>query len=792
MSVIWRKVWRDLAHNKTRTLLVVLATAVGLFALGLVFGMHSVMSVRMTDDRKATVPSHITFRIDSFDQEVVEATLREQGVADAEGETHLSCRWRLEHETDWRAGDLIARADYDTQRTNLIDLLEGHWPAERTLALERRSARYFNTPLDTTIVIDVETGRGEQWLSVKGIVRVPTVFSPRLGGNATFCVTPETAARLTGYQGFNRLNVRLESFSQDAAREVAGRIERRLELMGVPVRLYEVTDPNTHPVQETVDAMFIILAVLGVLSLALSAFLIINTMNAIIAQQVWQIGVMKVVGATSSRVTRVYLITALAYGGFALLLAIPLGAIGAYLMADWLLDLLDVAAGMFHVTLVAVSVQIVMGLAMPVVAALVPVIGGARITPHQAIRNYGLGAGFGRGRLDHLLGHIRFLPPRIALSLRNTFRRKVRVVLALLTLTLGGTMFIMVMSVSSSLDTSIERLMQEFGYDVLIWFDRPYHTERLLPVAESVPGMSQAEVWDAWGARVPLANDEEHQIGLWGLPPESAMFTPRIVAGRWLHPDDDQAIVLNSKIASQGGFQVGDEVELIIGEQELESVWTVVGVIFNINNRQRSSFVPFDALARELGFANQGAGLVVLSEQHDTASQQALGRDLHDAYAAQGLEPRSMLIAGIVRQQSQSEFDILIYLMLAMTGLAAVVGSFGLMSTMSINVVERGREIGVMRAIGGTPATITGIFVGEGILVGVLSWLFAVPLSLSTARLFSQVVGDTLLGFPLDFHYSVDGVGIWLAIVVVLSALASLWPVLRATRISVRQALAYE
>lgn len=135
---------------------------------------------------------------------------------------------------------------------------------------------------------------------------------------------------------------------------------------------------------------------------------------------------------------------------------------------------------------------------------------------------------------------------------------------------------------------------------------------------------------------------------------------------------------------------------------------------------------------------------------------------------------------------------MLICLMLAMALLAAVVGSIGLMGTMSINVVERGREIGVMRAIGATSPAIARLFVIEGVLIGMLSWLLAWPLSSPGALAFSNAVGQTVMHLPLDFAFSVNGVIIWPGLVLVLSALASLWPALRATRVSVREALAYE
>jgi len=145
-----------------------------------------------------------------------------------------------------------------------------------------------------------------------------------------------------------------------------------------------------------------------------------------------------------------------------------------------------------------------------------------------------------------------------------------------------------------------------------------------------------------------------------------------------------------------------------------------------------------------------------------------------------------------LREQNRKQFNLITYLMLAMAVLAAVVGSLGLMGTMSINVVERRREVGVMRAIGATSLTIVGIVVAEGVLLGVLSWLLALPLSYPGSRVFSDIVGRELMNVQLDFSYSTYGAILWLAIVVILSAFASLWPALRATRMSVREALAYE
>jgi putative ABC transport system permease protein len=420
----------------------------------------------------------------------------------------------------------------------------------------------------------------------------------------------------------------------------------------------------------------------------------------------------------------------------------------------------------------------------------VPVIGGARITPHQAISSYGLGAGFGKNWLDRLIGRVRRLPRPLALSLRNTFRRKARIALTLLTLVLGGVMFIGVMSVGASMSNTIEVVINDFGFDVLVVFDRAHRAARLIEATESVRGVTHAEVWDVQIATLELDGDEELQGQLWGVPDHSELFNPRITNGRALLPEDDRAILLNSKIAADEDIRIGDTVTLTIDGEEL--TWTVVGLVLNVNNLQRDNFVSFDTLAREIGNANRGAFVMMATEGHDFETHENLIRDLRATYTAHRLKPVFFQSGGELRKQTKAQFDMITYLMLAMAVLAAIVGSVGLASTMSINVVERSKEIGVMRAIGASSVAILGIFIVEGVLVGVLSWLLAAPLSYPGARAFSTIVGSTLFQMPLDFDYSMGGMVGWLVIVVILSALASLWPALRATQVSVREALAYE
>jgi putative ABC transport system permease protein len=428
------------------------------------------------------------------------------------------------------------------------------------------------------------------------------------------------------------------------------------------------------------------------------------------------------------------------------------------------------------------------GLAVPPLAGLVPVASGARISAHQAIASYGLGGKFGRGWFDQMLGRIRRLPRPMALSLRNTFRRKARVSLTLIALAVGGAMFIMVVSVRGSFSDTIQALVHDYSDDVRVGFGRAYRSQRLVEVAESVPGVVSAEVWGYYGTRVKLAGGEDRFISLRGMPPESAFLNARIVSGRELRPEDDHAILLNYNIAVEEGIEVGDEIRCDINDEE--TVWTVVGLVLRTN--RYDSFVPLPALAKDTGTINRGYRIHVATEEHSTAYQREVVQRLRDAYAANRIEATWSWGTGEMRDQEWEGFETIVYLLGAMAVLSAAVGGIGMMGTMSINVVERQREIGVMRAAGAGSSAIAGIFVGEGVLLGILSWLLATPLSYPGARLLSNVIGEEMMNIALDFRYSTGGMLLWLAIAMVISALASLLPAMQAAQVSVRQALAYE
>jgi putative ABC transport system permease protein len=234
---------------------------------------------------------------------------------------------------------------------------------------------------------------------------------------------------------------------------------------------------------------------------------------------------------------------------------------------------------------------------------------------------------------------------------------------------------------------------------------------------------------------------------------------------------------------------VGDTVTLRLNDKD--SDWTVVGVVQSILT-QPTAYVNYPYFAQQTGTSGRANFARVATEQHTPAAQAAAAEALEtrlEEAGFQGVRTETK----VQRQESvRLQFDILITFLLIMALLIAAVGGMGLMGTMSINVIERTREIGVMRAIGAATSSIMQIVLVEGVLIGLISWTQGVLLGWPIGRLMSDQIGLAFVDSPLEFRYSIEGALLWLLAALVISAVASFWSAHNAASLSVREVLAYE
>ena len=130
--------------------------------------------------------------------------------------------------------------------------------------------------------------------------------------------------------------------------------------------------------------------------------------------------------------------------------------------------------------------------------------------------------------------------------------------------------------------------------------------------------------------------------------------------------------------------------------------------------------------------------------------------------------------------------------LIVVSGVLAAVGGFGLMTATSLNVLDRRRELGVLRAIGASPTMVRGIVVAEAVFVAVLAWALAVPAAWPISALIGSFLTAAMFPQGLDMAFAPAGIVGWLGISTALAVASSLVPAFSASRRSVREAVSYE
>jgi putative ABC transport system permease protein len=796
MKTAFNKIRRDLWRNKGRTLLVVMSIAVGVLAVGMIVTSNTLINRQLALSHSGFHPSHVQiFLSGAIDQGTVAQLESLPEVEAIEGRLESSIRWKTDPNGEWQDGTIRAINDYENQQFDLIELVEGNWPTREYVAVPFNHLQPFGLPTPGQTLY-IEINERARTFTVDGVIRDPVELSPPFTINAAIYVTPDAFQKIAGFQLYTQLRLTLPEYNEANAELAVNAIERNLRREGIGVAFWQSFDPSKHFLQASFDGINLILIVMAIASLALSTFLIINTMNALMVQQIPQVGIMKIVGGRSGQIASVYLIGVGVYGVLSLLIAIPVGALAGDALSRWLLTVLNVPTAPFELLPQALILQIGVGLFTPLLAAMWPVFRGVRLPVARALSSYGIGQGqYGTRFLDRVLGRVRGIPRLAALTLRNTFRRPGRVAMTEITLIVAGAIFMTVLTTSHSFNNTIDKIFSGFGYDVLVIFEQPQRIDEIMPLVESRPNVSRAEMWifgDGFTHTLTETADDEREIVLRGIPVDTVLFEPEIVAGRDLLPEDGHALLLNQNLAGDMGVSVGDQI-IINLDPYGDSTWTIIGLILDLGAGpdQNSAYMYRETLSAEMNTIGRASVVEVRGPIQSLATQVAIERDLTDFFEARGIGVAFTQTAQEVRDTANAQFNIITIILLIMTVLIALVGSFGLSGTLSINVMERTREIGVMRAVGASSWDVSRVFVGEGMMLGLLSWVVAIPLSVGGARLFVDALG-ILLEFPFSFLFSTQSVWLWFGIVAVLSLIASWMPARRATRISVRESLAYE
>lgn len=790
------KVLRDVWGNKVRTLLVVLSIAVGVAAVGMMAAAQVILSSNMRDGFLAVNPASAWLIAEPFDEDLVQAIENMREVGEAEGRYRINARAKSA-QGEWRTLQLYAIDDYDHVRINQLAPESGAWPPpDRSVLIERAAMGLLNAQEGDTLVVETPSQKQRE-MPIAGTLYDAFQWPANFGVIAYGYTTVDTLEWLGEERAYNELYfVAAENpYDKTHVQYVAGLVRDKIEKTGHTVSLVTVRDPGQHNTYSLVQSLVLMLGVIGGLSLLLSSFLVINTISALLAQQMRQIGILKSVGAGTPQVMQIYGSIVVLYGILSIGVALPLGVIGARSFTEIILNLFnfDLINATFPPQ--ALLYQIAVGLIVPLVAALYPIIAGTRVTVREAISGPGMMESSNTNRFGLRLPRVlmNWMPEPVILSLRNTFRRKARLILTLTTLVLGGATFIAVLNVRASLFSTLDEVMNYWKFDLEVNFDQNYHVDLIEQELQQVPGIVKIEGWSGTPAfRVRPDGTENELLSVFAPPPNTTLIEPIIAEGRWLVPEDENAIVVNPAfIREEPDVVVGDTVTLTI--EGRETTWTVVGLVTGqIAGMGPMAYANKPYVAEVVRDVNSVRRVLIETEQHTPAFQSQVRQQLIEQLQGTHLRVGTVNSNADIRTGIEGIFTIFVIVTMVMALLLAVVGGLGLTGLMSLNVLERRREIGVLRAVGASNSAVLSIVMVEGVFIGFISWVLASIVAVPLSAIFSYFVGVGFLDMPLTNTLSLNGFGLWFVIAVVIAAVASFLPAWHASSLTVRDVLAYE
>jgi putative ABC transport system permease protein len=783
-----RKSLTDLTRRKARALFTVLTLAIAVASIG-IFAVPSLLQQAMDRKIASTRLADLTVTMNPLviSDAQLHAVARVPNVEAVQPKSVFSTRIYVGARR--QKSVIIAVPDYARQSTDVITVKSGSAPATGTVLTDTQNAPKNKFSGGAGAPVRVIAGdRHVRTLRVSGqgqYLGGGQIVAD--GGFAVFYTTPKTLTALSGTAGYTMLAMRLHDTSRPAAERTAAAVGDALRSVKGFTGFADYPEIRTrgdYPGKELFGQVTTIMTMITLLSLLSALVLLSNTMTALIGEQTQEIAAMKAIGGTRRQIKRIYRRTALMLGALGAVLGAGLGIVLANVVVSFFGSrFYGISAG-FHVDATMLAISLVVGLLGPALAAMPAIRRASRLSLAEALRATGSAAG-GQGALDRGLRHIRFLPRTAQIGLRGSARRKRRTLATAVQVGLAVGILLGALSLGKAVATMSTDFFNIVHYDVWAqtYASKPFNGAAQKTIT-SIPGVREAQ---------PLLTNNARMAGttaqLFGLP-ERPMYTPDLVAGSWYSDAGARAkarvAVIGQALADKAHVGVGDSIRIKAAAGPI--TLRVVGINSNADGGQMV-LLPLGTLQAALRSPGEINNYWIGTTSRDHAAIDRITTRVEDALAASGNQATTM--ERYVQKRDAIASNGGLTTSVTVLGLLIVAISLvGLVNAITMSVIERTREIGMLRCVGARAKDVRRIFTVEGLTVALLGWVIGVALGWAMGYGLVSLTAS-LVNVDLSFVFPAANVAITLVGTVVLTLLVLLGPVRRAIRLKPGEALRY-
>ncbi|HSD77796.1 MAG TPA: FtsX-like permease family protein, partial [Solirubrobacteraceae bacterium] len=676
--------------------------------------------------------------------------------------------------------------DFADQHVNVVDVASGSLPGAGAVLSDTQNAA--KGKFDARAVRIVAGDGRVRSVPVSGEGRSFLGGANVANGYPTFYTRQETAAKLSGTPGYTWFALRVDDHGAAAVDRTIAAVRRRLR--AVPgfagfTEIPQIRKPGDYPYKEGFEQVASVMTAVTLLALLSALVLLSNTMSTLIGEQTGEIAAMKAVGGSRRQIARIYRRTALMLGALGGAFGVVLGLVLGNVLTGYFADVFYGVNAGWHVDAPVLVASLLVGLLGPPLAALPAIRRAARLPVAQALQATGSAVG-GQGRVDLFLRRVGFLPESAQIGLRNVGRRKRRVLATAMQVALSVGALLALLALSTSVGNATRQYYDDMRYDIYTSTvaTRPF-TPEATRVMRTTPGVRGIQ---------PLLTTSAKAGGkdvlVWGTSTRPLM-DMRVTQGRWYTAADAAqrapVAVLGRQLADHLGVGVGDTAALQTpaGPARVR----VIGISSSQNNEGLAVNLPLASLQAMMHTPGEVNTYWVVATSKDHAFIDRLTTRLEDTLGAHGTQ---ITTAEVYAQRADNiKSNATLTQSITVLGLVIVaISMVGLVNAMTMAVLERTREIGMLRCVGARARDIRRIFATEGMVVALIGWVLGLPAGYLLARALIAVTNSLV---DIDMHFAFPPINLAITLVgtIVLAILVLLAPVRRAVRFKPGEALRY-
>lgn len=801
MKRLLLKIIRDLFGHKVRTVFSLLAIIIGSAAFGGILFTYTILERELVNVYSSIVPASATVTVAEVDDRLLALTGAFDSIESAEVKGFHKLRLKTGEDT-FKNLWLYGIENFENMKINKVFFEEGKTvPAKGEILLERNTLAMANAGLGDNLVFSFSDSYNPE-LTLTGITHDMSV-PPGSMENIVYAYTGFDTLKELGLKP-NRLDLILKENRYERSHIIAV-VNRYVELL--EEKGYQVEDitipenPGLNPHQAEYDSVIFILQIFSIIVFILGSIIVISLITTILSSQVKQIGILKAVGAKTATIFIAYLAAIFCMVLFTTAVSLPLGIMFARFFATFTMGMSNFAVYSTAIPWPAFVVFFGFSLLLPLILAYFPVKRGTAKTVKDALADYGVAPAKAKkttgenkkgteGSSPVSLAAKLFSKP-VLLSIRNAVRRKGRFYANITALTLGGAIFITAIVCISSMQNTIAVNLETIKYDYEIETAAALEEKQLQELIKTIPGVERYETWGKTeGALVYSDGRLGNTFEITALAPESEVFSPEVMEGRWLEKADTNHIVVGHHfLVEEPSLKIGDTVKLRVDKKEREFIITgsikeLAAPSIYLNIKSYASLVSPGKrrTSIKLDFTGQVRG----------DEKEEFYRQAEKVFQRSGITIRQSRSADEHHQMLAGHGSQLIFFFLVLSVLIVIVVNFGLASTMSIQVLERTKEIGIMKAIGASARKIRRIVTAESLYMGLISWLISIVIAVPFSIAGCAAFGAILIRTPLDLAITPVPFIIWLLLTIVFGYLASRNAARTAVKMSIKDSLSYE